>query len=69
MSCGSYSEFIKKYKSTVAQQANRRFMLDDIKQMFKDGLNKIEKTNESKLSLINTLYENYNKRKSNKEND
>ena len=24
---------------------------------------------ESKLSLINTLYENYNKRKSNKEND
>ena len=27
------------------------------------------KVNESKLSLINTLYENYNKRKSNKEND
>jgi hypothetical protein len=30
---------------------------------------KPRRVTESKLSLINTLYENYNKRKSNKEND
>lgn len=55
MSCDSYSEFAKKYKSTFAQQAHRKFMSDDIKQMFKDGLNKIEKVNESKLSFKNIL--------------
>ena len=55
MSCDSYSEFAKKYKSTFAQQAHRKFMSDDIKQMFKDGINKIEKIKESKLSFKNIL--------------
>ena len=57
MSCDSYSEFAKKYKATFAQQAHRRFISDDIKQMFKDGLNKIEKINESKLSFKNIITE------------
>jgi hypothetical protein len=40
MSCDSYSDFFKKYSKNIQQQAKRRFMLDDIKQMFRDGLNK-----------------------------
>jgi hypothetical protein len=55
MSCESYREFFKKYEKNIWQQAKRRFMLDDIKQMFNDRLNKIEKVNESKLSFKNIL--------------
>jgi hypothetical protein len=40
MNCDTYREFSKKYEKNIWQQAKRRFMLDDIKQMFNDGLNK-----------------------------
>ena len=39
MSSESYSDFIKKYRKTMAQQANRRGLSSKIKQMFEDGLN------------------------------
>ena len=39
MSSESYSDFIKKYRKTIAQQANRRGLSSKIKQMFEDGLN------------------------------
>ena len=57
MSCDSYRDFFKKFEKNIWQQASRRFMLDDIKQMFNGGLNKIEKIKESNLSFKNTIIE------------
>jgi hypothetical protein len=39
MSSESYSDFINKYKIPFAQQARRRGLIPQIKQMFNDGLN------------------------------
>ena len=65
---GSFGNFRKNYPKPYQVAIKKRKLKPEI-------LNAIEKSklsnnvNESKLSLINTLYENYNKRKSNKEND
>ena len=44
MSSDSYTDFYKKYKNTVNQQARRRGLLPQIHQMFADGLNTPDQT-------------------------
>jgi hypothetical protein len=44
MSSDSYTDFYKKYKNTVNQQARRRGLLPQIKQMFADRLNTSDQT-------------------------